>query len=209
VQVGFVLFQVEKSRKNRGSNLGTLAFSATLVTNNTNGISPHQHFYLKFCVDSGLATLLNVPPNHPQHPDKAMFLMDQPRERCYTQLSLYCLHLALGHHTLFCKSIKAKTVKKYLVDAADMIAPLCCFDPCWTESSTSKNAPPLQAIITEIKRWESVSDKRREPFTPAIMLTHLGHLATLERSKYKDNELLAVLFDFFLCGLYVGFRQSD
>ena len=37
--VGFVLFQVEKSRKNRGSNLGTLAFSATLVTNYTNGIS--------------------------------------------------------------------------------------------------------------------------------------------------------------------------
>jgi hypothetical protein len=35
----FVLFQVEKSQKNRGSNLGTLAFSATLVTNNTNGIS--------------------------------------------------------------------------------------------------------------------------------------------------------------------------
>jgi hypothetical protein len=31
----FVLFQVEKSRKNWGSNQGTLA----LVTNNTNGIS--------------------------------------------------------------------------------------------------------------------------------------------------------------------------
>ena len=136
-----------------------------------------------------------------------MFLMDQPRERCYTQLSLYCLHLASGH-TLFCKSIKAKTVEKYLIDAADMIAPLCGFDPRRTESSTSKNAPPLQAIITEIKRWESVSDKRREPFTPA-MLTHLGHLATLERSKHKDDELLAVLFDFFLCGLYAGFRQSE
>jgi hypothetical protein len=37
--VGFGLFQVEKSQKNWGSNLGTLAFSATLVTNNTNGIS--------------------------------------------------------------------------------------------------------------------------------------------------------------------------
>jgi hypothetical protein len=39
VQVGFVLFQVKKSQKNWGLNLGTLAFSATLVTNNTNGIS--------------------------------------------------------------------------------------------------------------------------------------------------------------------------
>jgi hypothetical protein len=36
----FVLFQVEKSQKNQGLNLGTLAFLATLVTNHTNGISP-------------------------------------------------------------------------------------------------------------------------------------------------------------------------
>jgi hypothetical protein len=89
-----------------------------------------------------------------------------------------------------------------------MVSPICGFDPRRTESITSKNAPPIQAILTETKRWESVSDKRREPFTPA-MLTHLGYLVSQETSRSANDELLATLFDFFTCGLFAGFRQSE
>jgi hypothetical protein len=89
-----------------------------------------------------------------------------------------------------------------------MVAPLCGFDPRRTEAIATKNAPPIQAIITEVKRWECVSDKRREPFTPS-MLTHLGYLVSRETSINKNDELLATLFDFFTCGLYAGFRQSE
>jgi hypothetical protein len=133
--------------------------------------------------------------------------MNQPRERCITQFALFALHLASGH-SLHCKSIRSNTIGKYLLDAADMVSPICGFDPRRTESITSKNAPPIQAILTETKRWESVSDKRREPFTPA-MLTHLGYLVSQETSRSTNDELLATLFDFFTCGLFAGFRQSE
>jgi hypothetical protein len=89
-----------------------------------------------------------------------------------------------------------------------MVSPLCGFDPRRTETIATKNCPHIHAISTEIKRWETVSDKRREPFTPA-MLTHLNYIVSTEPSPNKHDHLLSVLLDFFTLGLFAGFRQSE
>jgi hypothetical protein len=119
-------------------------------------------------------------------------------------MALYALHLSSGHF-LKCKTLRVATNKKYLFDAATLITSCGDRDPRYLEPNSKTFAPAIQVIYDEMARWEKVSDNVREPYTPA-MQAHLEFLCTKE---INPDSLLNVLRDFFLMGLYGGFRQSE
>jgi hypothetical protein len=119
-------------------------------------------------------------------------------------MALYALHLSSGH-SLKCKTLRVATNKKYLFDAATLVTSCGDRDPRYLEPNSKTFAPAIQVIYDEMARWEKVSDNVREPYTPA-MQTHLDFLCTKETN---PDSLLNVLRDFFLMGLYGGFRQSE
>ena len=128
-------------------------------------------------------------------------------DRRAAQLALYALHLASGH-SLQCRTLKAATVSKYIFDVASMITPLIGMDPRRTLPDSPKLVPQLQLVFEEMRKWERVSDKRREPFTPA-MLSFLHTVVNREPPDHSPDSLLATLADFFTCGLFAGYRQSE
>jgi hypothetical protein len=89
-----------------------------------------------------------------------------------------------------------------------MITPLTGTDPRRLLSDSPKIAPPIAAVFNEMRKWEQVSNKRREPFTPA-MLTYLHHIILADPTNHHQDSLLSTLSDFFTCGLFAGFRQSE
>jgi hypothetical protein len=127
-----------------------------------------------------------------------------PDRRSY-QMALYALHLSSGH-SLKCRTLRVATIKKYLFDTATMITSCGDRDPRYLEPNSKSFAPAIQAIYEEMSRWECVSENIREPYTPA-MQTHLDFLCSSPHE--HPDSLLHTLRDFFLMGLYGGFRQSE
>ena len=74
-------------------------------------------------------------------------------------MAYYTVHLATGH-TLMCKTIASGTIKRYLNAAADVSRPANMMNPCL--DILGKTSGYINDIIKEIKRWESVPN-RREP----------------------------------------------
>jgi hypothetical protein len=97
VQVGFGLFQVERSQKNWGSNLGTLAFSATLVTNYTNGISlpPTKHQLFQY----QLHPPQSVPAYSMLHTQADHFERTLQQVRPGDAKAKFAVHFVLAHVT--------------------------------------------------------------------------------------------------------------
>ena len=120
-------------------------------------------------------------------------------------MALCALHLASGH-SLKCRTLRVATIKKYLFDAAAMISGCGDRNPRYLEPTSKTFAPSIQAIYDEMSRWECVSESIREPYTPA-MQTHLDFLCSSPHKHY--DSILHTLRDFFLMGLYGGFRQSE
>jgi hypothetical protein len=147
---------------------------------------------------------LIVGSSDPLHHDRSIFLIDAPPERRSYQMALYALHLSSGH-SLKCKTLRVATNKKYLFDAATLITSCGDRDPRYLEPNSKTFAPAIQVIYEEMARWEKVSENVREPYTPA-MQAHLEFLCTTDTN---PDSLLHVLRDFFLMGLYGGFRQSE
>ena len=84
-----------------------------------------------------------------------------------------CQHL--GHsNTLFCRSIKVTTIKKYIQAAATFHALFGNHSRDYrkTQETDSQFAPELATIYADLMRWET-APKRREPFT-LLMLTKLS-----------------------------------
>jgi hypothetical protein len=119
-------------------------------------------------------------------------------------MTLYAHHLSTGH-SLKCKTLRVATIKKYLFDTATMLSSCGDRDPRYLEPNSKTFAPAIQVIYDEMARWESVSTNVREPYTPA-MQTYLDILCQKDSN---PDSLLHVLRDFFLMGLYGGFRQSE
>ena len=129
-------------------------------------------------------------------------LVNVPHARRNWQLALYASFLASGH-TLYSKQIKAATIESYLRDVARFLGRFCDVDPRFPSALDSRLAPPIRAVLDELKRWEKVPNKL-EPFTLAM----LAYLETLA-AKLSPDGLIATCVDFFLFGLYAACRLSE
>ena len=122
------------------------------------------------------------------------------------QLAMYAMHLATGN-TLFCKTIKAATVKKYIQAAATFLSLFgdTPRDYRRDNPSDAKLSPILSSVFAEMERWED-QPNRREPYT-------LEMLADLKNSTaftaQGNDSLWAATADWFECGLFAGLRLSE
>jgi hypothetical protein len=128
--------------------------------------------------------------------------------------AMYVVYLGLGH-TLLCKTIKSGTISLYVRAASNRMmdrrqrysqtfpkANLTWFHPCRKHGSTTI-APEIQTCILEIKRWENMPD-RREPLT-----TDMIQYQKLQCSSATPHSLNQALYDWFVTGIYAGFRLSE
>lgn len=128
--------------------------------------------------------------------------------------AMYALDLALGY-TIKCITIKSKTISEYLKVAADFVEharrrsligtrldQINWYDPR-IDLTTGKTSSDISAIISEVKRWESMPN-RREPLTADMV----RWLAT-QTSSDAPHSYKAALHDWFTVGLYVGPRLTE
>eukprot|EP00957_Ditylum_brightwellii_P023294 1757842-Ditylum_brightwellii.AAC.1 len=115
-------------------------------------------------------------------------------------MAMYASYLALGH-TLLVKSIKATTMMRYLKAAALLCEPGMLVSPL--VSCCSKKSAWVEAIISEQRRWESMSN-RQEPLT-VDMILHVCNLAT----RQGEDSLMEALRDWLIIGIYTGNRKSE
>lgn len=141
------------------------------------------------------------------------FLNQSLREMFYL-FAMYVVYLGMGH-TLLCKTIKSQTIKHYVTDAAAAVQrrreayarahpsiPLSWLSPIRTHGN-NRLAAPITHCLKEIARWESMED-RREPLTTDMIqfLKTLCHLST-------PHSLEQTIYDWFVCGIYGGFRLGE
>jgi hypothetical protein len=129
-------------------------------------------------------------------------LINVTQSRRNWQLALYAVHLATGN-TLWCQSIKATTILKYLRDVAKFLGRYSILDARYASAADKTLAPCIKAVTDEVARWEKIPD-RREPFTIEMH----KHLASIQSSCSPDT-IIPVITDWAGCGLYGGFRLTE
>jgi hypothetical protein len=130
-------------------------------------------------------------------------LRHQSQERANYQLALYAAHLATGS-SLHCRSLKAGTIRSYLLDVAKFLGRFRDIDPRFRSTADTKLAPAIAKVLAEVQRWESVPN-RREPFT----LEMQAFIAKAAADQQDDCCLMAALTDWTLCNLYAGCRGVE
>jgi len=128
------------------------------------------------------------------------------------------MHLTLGN-TILAKCIKARTVKDYLLAAADMHTSQGFINP--THNLQQRRYHLITDILTETKRWESMPN-RREPLTWAMIEplqslrdrsppihTHAESINQGDGNKWIPTSMVATLIDWFIVGMFAGFRLSE
>ena len=130
-------------------------------------------------------------------------LKNQSQERANYQLALYAAHLATGS-SLHCKSLKAGTIRSYLLDVAKFLGRYRDVDPRYRSTADTKLAPPIGKILAEVQRWESIPN-RREPFT-----LDMHKFIASEAAKRQDDCCLdAAIANWTLCNLYAKCRGVE
>jgi hypothetical protein len=128
--------------------------------------------------------------------------------------AMYVVYLGMGH-TLLCKTVKCRTIKSYVTDAAATVQQrreayarahpsvmLSWFSPIRSHGDT-KLAPPITACLKEVQRWENMED-RREPLT-----TDMIHYQKTRTCPSQPHSLDQALLDWWVCGIYAGFRLAE
>ena len=139
--------------------------------------------------------------------DDNYLLIDVPQWRRIWQLALYAVHLATGH-TLTGLPIQADTISAYLRDVSKFLARYCDTDPRYVRPTDGDMAPPIKAIIDEVKRHEGMKNKR-EPYT-LQMQDHIDKLVEdLLKNQEPTDGLLECLSDWYNNNLYMGCRVSE
>jgi hypothetical protein len=123
-------------------------------------------------------------------------------KRCNMQMALYAAHLATGS-SLLCKSIKAGTVEKYLLNIAKFLSNFSNRDVRKEDPTKQALAGPIKSVLTEMERWEKVPN-RREPFTVEMQEYLNEQTANLPNSDKK-----VMISKWTTCGLYGGFRLTE
>ena len=125
------------------------------------------------------------------------------QHRVVMQMALYATHCASGS-TLTCKSIKADTIRQYLLAVATLSLRFRDCDPRKYLVSDTRLAPEIVAVLKEVERWEKVPN-RREPYTLEMLSDHRERAT----SEPNPHALIHQLRKFFLVGLYGGYRKIE
>lgn len=133
---------------------------------------------------------------------KETTLEGKSQERANFQMACYAAHLASGS-SLHCKSIKATTIKKYLLNIAKFLEHYLPFDPRKQETAPDTLATCVQAVINEVSRWEGIP-RRNEPYTIEMQ-------EDIEsRSTDSDHSSLqSAMTDWGIVCLHMGPRNTE
>jgi hypothetical protein len=118
------------------------------------------------------------------------------------QLAMYALHLSAGH-SIQCKSIKAATIEQYLLAVATFLSQFSGVDFRKDHATDSHMGRTLAPVIKDIKKFESVPD-RREPYDP-----HMHMVARLLAAQAHADGVICALTDGFEQGYCAGYRLSE
>ena len=154
-------------------------------------VQSHMIHYYMFCCDMSLTD--------------DWLLENVTQERRNWQMALYATHLATGS-TLWLKSIKSSTIGKYLLDISKFLTRFHSIDTRKTDAASKSLAPCIQAVITEVARWESVPNKR-EPYTTDMF--HWQDQRCQELTSSSTDSIRHALRDWFGIGLYGGLRLTE
>ena len=118
-------------------------------------------------------------------------------------MACYAADLVSGEN-LLCMTLKAGTILRYLQAAAELSTHDNIMNPCL--DSTGKQSKHIKDIIHEVKRWESVPD-RREPLTKN-MIEYIYNKG-IKLAKFKKDNLYMALADWLILGQQSGFRRKE
>ena len=120
-----------------------------------------------------------------------------------TIMACYTADLASGQNLLF-MSLKSSTIIRYLAAAADLSIPYNQMNPCL--DMYGKRSKQINNIITEIKRWENIPN-RREPVTKEMIeyISKKGEAL----SKSEPDNIYSALSDWLILGMQSGFRRKE
>lgn len=122
------------------------------------------------------------------------------------QLCMYALHLHTGN-SLYCRCIKASTIKKYILAVATFLALFGTHPRNFRKASPTdkKFTPLLKSVYNELEHWEKMPN-RREPYTPEMQddLEHANAAANL-----REDSLKVALAEWFKAGLFKGSRLTE
>lgn len=124
------------------------------------------------------------------------------RTRGQLQLSLYALHLSSGHN-IYCGRIKSNTVEQYVFAASLFLSQATGVDMRKDLDSDTKMGHILSPVYRELRRFESIPD-RREPYD-----TKMHTLARKVGKSSPPLGVIASLTDWFEQGLLAGYRLSE
>jgi hypothetical protein len=129
-------------------------------------------------------------------------------------MAMYIVYLGMGH-TLLCKTVKARTVKNYVSEAAKAIQNrrqqymhthpgiiLPWLSPIRAHGET-RLAPDISACYRELERWENMKD-RREPLT----IDMIYYQKSLCRPS-TPHSLEQVMMNWEVAGIYGGFCLAE
>lgn len=144
-------------------------------------------------------------------PDPCLLNIATYQEACLI-FAMYAVYLALGH-TLHCKTIKSGTITNYLRAAASHVTQarrrmpnpsnkLQWQDPR-IDMTTGKIDKQITAVVDEVKRWESMPE-RREPLTVDMILYQ--KLQCRADAPHSED---AVMYDWEVFGIYAGNRLTE
>ena len=118
-------------------------------------------------------------------------------------MACYTAEIASGQNIL-CMSIKSGTVLRYLAAAAELSIPFNLINPCL--DIFGKRSKHINNIITELKRWECIPN-RREPVTKQMIEYIINKGKSLQKSD-PDNIYISIS-DWLILGMQSGFRRKE
>ena len=118
-------------------------------------------------------------------------------------MACYTADLVAGQNIL-CKSLKSTTITRYLKAAADLSIRSDITNPCL--NTNGKVSEHIKSIINEVKRWESMPD-RREPMTKQII--EYIYNKGIAQKKINPYNIHSAIADWFILGLQSGFRRKE
>ena len=120
-------------------------------------------------------------------------------------MAMYALWLALGNN-IFCKTLRASTIKEYVWAVATFIMLFSQYDPRKIHDMDKNVCPHLQAIFAELDRYDKVPH-RREPFSMDMMRLAKEEAVTIRA--VAPLGWRAALVDWYEVGLAAGNRKIE
>ena len=118
-------------------------------------------------------------------------------------MAYYAANLVAGDN-IHCMTLKHGTILRYLHAAAELSLSANIPNPCL--DITGKQSKYIKDILHEVKRWESVPD-RREPLTKEIIKWVQNKGKKL--NKTNKHNIYTALSDWLVLGLQSGFRRKE